>query len=521
VNLLECMQHEALFGRWFAGPSWDNWLTVLRAAMALPPLQTESEKAFFRTVAGDRNPPSRQVREAWFQIGRRGGKDSVASAICAHAAAMFDGHEKLRPGERPLVLCLAADRQQASIVFQYIKAFFDELPVLKSMVVRETAVGFELSNGVTIEIGTNSYRAVRGRPIWRVVLDEVAFYRDETSSTPDLELYRALVPGLATLPGSMLIGISSPYRKAGLLYQKYSDHHGRDDGNVLFVKAPSLVMNPTLDPQIVADALQNDPAAAKSEWLAEPRDDISNFVDIELVRAAVDRGVVVRPPQRQFQYKIGIDVGGGMRDSYTACVSHLEGKVAILDAVFERRAPYDPAAVTAEVCQLAKAYRCTRATGDRYSAQWAVSAFASNGVTYENSERNRSEIYLDFLPLLSSGRARLLDHDRLVNQLASLERRTSPIGKDVVNHGVGGADDVINSAALSMVLAVNVRKLITFGNDELAAIAAYGRRTAGGSPGRSGFRSFGAPQADDDARPPRDWNPIPVERFGQGYKREW
>jgi hypothetical protein len=42
------------------------------------------------------------------------------------------------------------------------------------------------------------------------VLDEVGFYRDENSSSPDTELYRSLVPGTATLNGQ-IIGISSPF----------------------------------------------------------------------------------------------------------------------------------------------------------------------------------------------------------------------------------------------------------------------------------------------------------------------
>jgi hypothetical protein len=47
----------------------------------------------------------------------------------------------------------------------------------------------------------------------------------------------------------------------------------------------------------------------------------------------------------------------------------------------------------------------------------------------------------------------LLDSKRLVTQFASLERRTSPIGKDRVDHGPGGADDLCNSAAGALVAA--------------------------------------------------------------------
>ena len=84
--------------------------------------------------------------------------------------------------------------------------------------------------------------------------------------------------------------------------------------------------------------------------------------------------------------------------------------------------------------------------GDRYAQGFVVSAFAACGITYLHSERDRSEIYSEALPLFSSGRVRLLENKTLVNQLASLERRTMPGGKDRINHPDRGHDDAANSA---------------------------------------------------------------------------
>jgi hypothetical protein len=53
-------------------------------------------------------------------------------------------------------------------------------------------------------------------------LDEIAMWRDETSAAPDREVYRAVVPSLMTTSG-LLVAISTPYRKVGLLYQKWRD----------------------------------------------------------------------------------------------------------------------------------------------------------------------------------------------------------------------------------------------------------------------------------------------------------
>ena len=146
----------------------------------------------------------------------------------------------------------------------YTRSFFNDILPLRGMVKRETATGFELSNQVDIAVATNSFRAVRGRSVLCAIFDECAFYRDERSANPDEELYAAINPGLARVSGSILIGISTPHRKAGLLYRKFADHYGRDDSDILVIRAPSITMNPTLNQSIIEAALQEDPALALS-----------------------------------------------------------------------------------------------------------------------------------------------------------------------------------------------------------------------------------------------------------------
>jgi hypothetical protein len=454
-DIVRAMDDPNLFQPWFRGASWDGWGAVLKAAYALP--LSAGELAFFRTVA-DRAPPARRVKELWVIAGRRAGKDSVASLIGTFTAALFDETHRLRPGERPLVMCLAVDREQACIVLNYMRRMFTDIPMLAAMVTRETQDGFQLSNGVDVVVSTNSYRAARGRTVLCAIFDEVAFWRSELTATPDLETYRAVRPGMSTLSSTaMLVGISSPYRKGGLLYDKFKKHYGRDDGSVLVIKAPTATLNPSLDPAIIAEALEDDPVAGRADWLGEFRDDIGGFADVALIEAAVDRGVTVRPPRRGVAYTSFCDPSGGARDSFTMAIAHSEDSVAVLDNLLEVVAPFNPTEATAQVANTLKAYRLHRTTGDKYGAAWVVDAFAKHGIRYEHSERDRSALYLDCLPLFTSGRARLLDSRRLVTQFASLERRTSPVGKDRVDHGPGGADDACNSAAGALVLAGGTR----------------------------------------------------------------
>jgi hypothetical protein len=452
LTILDALDTERLFLPWFRGESWNNWRVVLKAAYGLP--LTDDETTFFKSIAGDRDPPKQQVREVWIVAGRRAGKDSIASVIAAYAAAMFTGQKHLRPGERSLVMCLACDRDQSRIVLNYTRSFFTDVDLLKGMATRQTALGLELSNGVDVTISTNNFRAVRGRPIVCAVLDETAFWHDERSTKPDEETYKAITPALASIPGSIVVGISSPYRKSGLLYRKYKAHYGQN-GDILVIKAPTRTLNPTIPQEVVDRALEEDPAAAKAEWLGEFRDDIGGWADFALIEQAVDVGVTVRPPlaDRKFKFLSFCDPSGGARDSFTAAIAHDENGIAVLDCLLEIRAPFNPTSATEQIAKTLKAYGLQSTKGDKYAAQWVVDAFAKCGIKYEHSERDRSSIYLDALPLFTSGRARLLDNKRLVSQFSSLERRTSSIGKDRVDHGPGGKDDLCNAAAGVMVLA--------------------------------------------------------------------
>jgi hypothetical protein len=65
----------------------------------------------------------------------------------------------------------------------------------------------------------------------------------------------------------------------------------------------------------------------------------------------------------------------------------------------------------------------------------------------------KSEFYVDLLPLLNSKAAALIEHDRMVAQLVSLERRTSRGGRDSIDHAPGAHDDVANAVAGALVTA--------------------------------------------------------------------
>jgi len=71
------------------------------------------------------------------------------------------------------------------------------------------------------------------------------------------------------------------------------------------------------------------------------------------------------------------------------------------------RAPFDPVEVTRSYATLLKDYRLSKAFGDGYSAEWAVSAFKGCGIKYERADKNKSALYLEALPLFMRGAIRI------------------------------------------------------------------------------------------------------------------
>jgi hypothetical protein len=57
---------------------------------------------------------------------------------------------------------------------------------------------------------------------------EAAAHPQERTARPGVETYRAVLPSLMTLPGAMLVGISTPHKKSGLLFERYNERrrHG-------------------------------------------------------------------------------------------------------------------------------------------------------------------------------------------------------------------------------------------------------------------------------------------------------
>ena len=447
LSILAALDDADLFAPHFREGSWGTWRAFLAALFGLP--MTEAEAETFRRHTGRAEPPSAPFREAALIVGRRGGKSRVLALIAVYLATFRDYAPHLAPGEVATIGVLAANRDQARSIFRFISGLLKATPLLAGMVQDENTETIILSNQVHIEIATASFRTTRGYSYAAVLADEIAFWRsDETSANPDIEILRALRPGMANIPGSILLLASSPYAKRGALYQTYRRNFGRDDARVLVWKAATSDMNPSIDPAIIAEAYEEDPEAARAEYGAEFRDDLADFVTRETVDAVTMIGRTELPPEHGLAYTAFVDPSGGVSDAMTLAIAHITAAgVVVLDAIREARPPFDPENTVAEFAATLRRYGITTVQGDKYGGEWPRHRFREHGIAYEPTARPKSDLYMDLLPLLNAGRVELLDNQRLTAQLCGLERRTARSGRDSVDHTPGGHDDVANAVA--------------------------------------------------------------------------
>jgi hypothetical protein len=452
VQLRDALADPHLFEPLLGGPTWRVWRTILIAAMG--EALDDEERVIFEKFTG-RAIESLQLVECLVVIaGRRGGKSLAASVLAVFIAALCDHSGKTVRGERPLVLCLAQNQRQAKVTFSYIAGIVDACPLLAEMIANRTADTLTLSNGVSIEVRAASFRGLRGVTALAVLADETCFWRsEETSRNADSEILDAVRPALATT-GGPLIMISSPYSRRGETWELFKRHYGpAGDPLILVAQGASRDFNESLPQRVVDRAMEADPASAAAEYLGQWRTDLEVFVSLEVVGALVDSRVFERGYLAECKYHGFVDPSGGSADSFTMAIAHLEGVGVVLDAVREVRPPFSPENVAKDFSELLKAYGVVTVHGDRYGGDWPAEQFRKHGVQYVPSDKTRSEIYLELLPLLNSARVSLLDNSRVISQLCALERRTSRVGKDSVDHPQGGHDDLINAAAGAIVFA--------------------------------------------------------------------
>jgi len=464
ISLSRALADPSLFGGTFGAPSFWPWRVVAKLIDGLPLTEPREIELYQQCTGRSYNRHNcRAVRRLIILAGRRAGKDRFESAVATWRVALCcDWRKHQSAGEGAVVILLGADKKQASILRRYCQGLL-ATPLLAREVVRSTGEVTEFRNGASLEIATNDPRLVRGRSAIAVLGSECCHWRtDEYNCASDEEVVSAATNSMAMCPDQgLLLMASSVHRKAGYMFRKYRELHGNDEAEDLCWFAPSHVMNPKLPQSVIDKALAEDKAKASAEFFGIWREDIAEFLPLDVIEAATDWDVHERPPQPGVSYIPFADSAGGTgKDSFTLSIVHIENDAArslVVDLIRERKPRFVAADVIAEYAQIIRSYGVSFVVSDRFGGGMYSDEWIRNGIEFRSTAHTTSDTYLRALPLLTSKRAHLLDNGTLRTQLVALERRVVS-GHETVSHPqVASAHDDVATAVCGALATAALR----------------------------------------------------------------
>lgn len=413
-------------------------------------------------------------KEGWFICGRRAGKsDALASTIVAYEAALGGHEQHVRKGQPAYCFQIAQDLRMARYSLNFIRATLESSTLLKKLIKQVTADRIDLTTGLTIAVVPPTLKAVRGYANPVAVLDEVGvWYQDSEAANPDYEILRAVKPAQMQFPNRILVGISSPWNKAGLLHQyfeagtdgqKANESEKESFHNCLVWHAPSAMMrsdqhrgNDRIPRDWFAAEQTKDPRAFERECLAIFQDSISGFLSSELLKLCVEKGQVERPPLPRNFYVAAMDPAF-RRDAFALVIAHADTNGSVVLDVIRRWLPVqghpiNPQSVLEEIAQIIKPYRIQIVTSDQYHAESLGQLALSHGFAIESMSFtgiNKGSIYANLQALVNQQRIVLLDHPEALKELRSLERKLTKTGVIQIAAPVGQYDDIASAIALA------------------------------------------------------------------------
>lgn len=452
LTILDVMDAHPWFKGQELGPAapWTSWRAFIAACYGLP--MTAEELRIFRQCTGRQNPPKAKAKEAWLIVGRRGRKSAIAALIGVWEGVLRDHTSALAPGERALIPIIAKNKAEAETIRSFITALMTSRNLREFLQKRVTGDTIELSTNVDIEVKAVSLTAGRSRCVPAALLDEIAFFKSEDSVHPDKDVVDGIRPAMATVENGILVALSSPYDKRGLLWETYSSHFGKEDDPILVWQADTLTMHDS--PRIrehVADAYKQDDVAAEAEYGAKFRTDIGPYVRPESVDKAIMVGVEQVPfdPAKPKACYAFADPSEGSQDSFSLAIADngLGSKGPSVRVVYIRewKPPFNPDEVADQISEVMKSYRLTQLEGDRVGGVWLRDLLSKRGISYFLASLTKNQIYREVLPRFNTNSVLLVDNFVLHKQLKRLERKLSRSG-DIIDHPPGEHDDLANSA---------------------------------------------------------------------------
>ncbi len=448
----------------------DDWIgrQSLDALYGLPTLKEAQHP--FDLFTQRETWPSTQFDDVTIVCGRRSGKTTRVGLTVGLYEAALGGHERyIGKAERAHVVLMAQSVRAVTEALVAAKAIISQSPALQQAIedVRSTEVVFK--NRMLLSIWPCNYGSIRGLHIPVCIMDEVGVW-DVEGVNPDKEVVRAVRPAMATFPRRLLIKTSTPWAKAGVLWDDWERSWGRDGATTLVWRSPTWYMNPVVPMEYLVAEYEKDPSAALREYGAEFSDAADAFLNMELIRAAVDANVTERAPVRGRQYFSAVDLAF-KADYAVMCVAHREGDTVIVDLWRgwqpQPKKPLSPAGLAEEHADICRDYKIETLMGDQYAAEPYRDLLREHRVyftevtlTRQRHKRvtadyrrevgaSKTDIYGALKSLFLQGRIRLPDVAEGVTQLRQLLVKRTFQGSEQIGAPSGAHDDFPAALALA------------------------------------------------------------------------
>ena len=431
----------------------------------------------------------KEYKEVWGDCGVRAGKtDRLAGTIVAYEA-VCGGHEAFVREGRP-VICfqIAQDIRMAKYSLTSIHQTLKSMKFLRygsadSWIKNITAERIELKNGVVINVTPPTVKSIRGYDSPVAVLDEVGvWYQDADSANPDFEIYDQVDSRQAQFQYPKIVGISSPWNRAGLLYKRWEAgtegskvrctecrHRGlwltdcemclkerMPHKNRLVLYSPTAASNPIIPREWLEQKRNKDPRAFDRECLARFQDSLSGFLSSALIEKARSVGVTYRPPDKKFFYVAAIDPAF-RQDAFGFTVVHCDPVSGVVQDYVRRwydptGTPLNPAEIFPDIARVLQEYNIKSVFSDQYTLEALQYIAQQHGFGIQEvtfSAASKAEIYGNLQQLLNQGKLSLLDDQDTINELKSIEKKNLEGGQVRIGAPHNQHDDMATVLAIA------------------------------------------------------------------------
>jgi hypothetical protein len=397
--------------------------------------------------------------------GARGGKSYVLCALRLLYLALTVLLDTLAPGETASALVVAPDLRLARQTIRYILGAVKATKAIASRMCVDAADSLTLrregGRTVTIEClpATRGGSAVRGRSLVGAVLDEACFFRDESFTVNDAEVFKAVAPRI--MPGGQLIIASTPWSSAGLLFELHRDNFGAPRACLAAHAPTALLRGDARTLAMVERERERDPDNARREFDAVfMSGNTASFFSSDAIDRAVDPGLSLPAfPVSGATVTAGGDFGF-RSDSSALAIVRWDNDVAVLVALEEMRPsagqPLQPSAVVSHFASLLRKYGAPSLISDGHYREAVVEYLDKFGLTFTPAPEGATgkvDVFTKARTLLHEGKVRLPDDKRLLRQLREVVSRPLPGGGLSITSPrwrTGGHGDLVSAWVLAV-----------------------------------------------------------------------